>query len=247
MYHRFRMVYACAYSGVRLAGCCRCAASLPARCPRRTRISLTCVLPRTALQVETGNPFMLYKDSANRKSNQQNLGTIKSSNLCTGAWVWGGWLTGGACRQTCTAWHLLAIKDPTHINHFNLPPSACLPACRDHRVLLPRGDCCVQPGLHRAAPLRQGEGAQRPRQQEALRQPGRRGQVRCALGGGSGVLCRCWQARRAVAGWLLLVSHPPGASLTALAPLPYLPPPLSCFPPVPPPAAGTLTLRSWPR
>lgn len=34
-------------------------------------------------QIETGNPFMLYKDSANRKSNQKNLGTIKSSNLCT--------------------------------------------------------------------------------------------------------------------------------------------------------------------
>ncbi|MHB9148047.1 MAG: ribonucleoside-diphosphate reductase subunit alpha, partial [Candidatus Amoebophilus sp.] len=34
-------------------------------------------------QIETGMPFMLYKDSANRKSNQQNLGTIKSSNLCT--------------------------------------------------------------------------------------------------------------------------------------------------------------------
>ncbi|GAB4823195.1 hypothetical protein N2152v2_010241 [Parachlorella kessleri] len=34
-------------------------------------------------QVETGNPFMLYKDSCNRKSNQQNLGTIKCSNLCT--------------------------------------------------------------------------------------------------------------------------------------------------------------------
>lgn len=34
-------------------------------------------------QVETGNPFMLYKDAANRKSNQKNLGTIKSSNLCT--------------------------------------------------------------------------------------------------------------------------------------------------------------------
>jgi ribonucleoside-diphosphate reductase subunit M1 len=34
-------------------------------------------------QIETGGPFMLYKDSANRKSNQQNLGTIKSSNLCT--------------------------------------------------------------------------------------------------------------------------------------------------------------------
>lgn len=34
-------------------------------------------------QTETGNPFILYKDSANRKSNQKNLGTIKSSNLCT--------------------------------------------------------------------------------------------------------------------------------------------------------------------
>jgi len=34
-------------------------------------------------QVETGNPYMLYKDHCNRKSNQKNLGTIKSSNLCT--------------------------------------------------------------------------------------------------------------------------------------------------------------------
>ena len=35
------------------------------------------------VQVETGNPYMLFKDSCNRKSNQQNLGTIKCSNLCT--------------------------------------------------------------------------------------------------------------------------------------------------------------------
>lgn len=34
-------------------------------------------------QVETGTPFMLYKDACNRKSNQKNLGTIKCSNLCT--------------------------------------------------------------------------------------------------------------------------------------------------------------------
>jgi ribonucleoside-diphosphate reductase alpha subunit len=34
-------------------------------------------------QMETGTPYMLYKDSANRKSNQQNLGTIHCSNLCT--------------------------------------------------------------------------------------------------------------------------------------------------------------------
>jgi ribonucleoside-diphosphate reductase subunit M1 len=34
-------------------------------------------------QIETGTPYMLYKDACNAKSNQQNLGTIKCSNLCT--------------------------------------------------------------------------------------------------------------------------------------------------------------------
>jgi ribonucleoside-diphosphate reductase alpha chain len=34
-------------------------------------------------QIETGTPYILYKDAANMKSNQQNLGTIRSSNLCT--------------------------------------------------------------------------------------------------------------------------------------------------------------------
>jgi len=34
-------------------------------------------------QIETGTPYMLYKDAANRKSNQKNVGTIRSSNLCT--------------------------------------------------------------------------------------------------------------------------------------------------------------------
>ena len=34
-------------------------------------------------QVETGTPYMVFKDHCNRKSNQQNLGTIKCSNLCT--------------------------------------------------------------------------------------------------------------------------------------------------------------------
>lgn len=37
----------------------------------------------TESQIETGTPYMLYKDAANAKSNQQNLGTIRSSNLCT--------------------------------------------------------------------------------------------------------------------------------------------------------------------
>lgn len=35
------------------------------------------------VQIETGNPYMLFKDTANARSNQQNLGTIKCSNLCT--------------------------------------------------------------------------------------------------------------------------------------------------------------------
>ena len=34
-------------------------------------------------QIETGTPYILYKDAANSKSNQQNLGTIRCSNLCT--------------------------------------------------------------------------------------------------------------------------------------------------------------------
>ena len=34
-------------------------------------------------QIETGTPYLLYKDACNKKSNQNNLGTIKSSNLCT--------------------------------------------------------------------------------------------------------------------------------------------------------------------
>jgi ribonucleotide reductase alpha subunit len=33
-------------------------------------------------QMETGTPYICYKDAVNRKSNQKNLGTIKSSNLC---------------------------------------------------------------------------------------------------------------------------------------------------------------------
>lgn len=34
-------------------------------------------------QIETGTPYLLYKDACNAKSNQQNLGTLKTSNLCS--------------------------------------------------------------------------------------------------------------------------------------------------------------------
>lgn len=50
----------------------------------RKTIKASALMKRiAAAQKETGTPYMCYKDSANRKSNQQNLGTIKSSNLCT--------------------------------------------------------------------------------------------------------------------------------------------------------------------
>ncbi|MFN8371038.1 MAG: ribonucleoside-diphosphate reductase subunit alpha [Bacteriovoracaceae bacterium] len=47
---------------------------------RLKRVTLATIVES---QIETGSPFMLFKDSANEKSNQKNLGTIKSSNLCT--------------------------------------------------------------------------------------------------------------------------------------------------------------------
>ena len=46
-------------------------------------------------QTETGTPYMLYKDACNMKSNQKNLGTIKSSNLCTEVRI------GPACIALC--------------------------------------------------------------------------------------------------------------------------------------------------
>lgn len=61
-------------------------------------------------QTETGNPFMLYKDSANRKSNQKNLGTIKSSNLCTEIMEY-------SAPDEVAVCNLASIALPTFINH----------------------------------------------------------------------------------------------------------------------------------
>jgi ribonucleoside-diphosphate reductase subunit M1 len=55
-------------------------------------------------QIETGTPYMLYKDACNRKSNQQNLGTIKCSNLCT---------------------EIVEYSSPDEVKH----PTFTLPAC----------------------------------------------------------------------------------------------------------------------
>lgn len=57
-------------------------------------------------QIETGLPYMLYKDSCNRKSNQQNLGTIRSSNLCvpaeTKVCTRNGWIPIGTLKDVNT-------------------------------------------------------------------------------------------------------------------------------------------------
>ena len=51
-------------------------------------------------QIETGSPYMLYKDSINEKSNQKNLGTIKSSNLPTRY----NWSARTSCLSNNCAW-----------------------------------------------------------------------------------------------------------------------------------------------
>lgn len=54
-------------------------------------------------QMETGTPYLLYKDAANRKSNQQNLGTIKSSNLCSEVVQYSDHLESAVCNLASIA------------------------------------------------------------------------------------------------------------------------------------------------
>jgi ribonucleoside-diphosphate reductase subunit M1 len=61
-------------------------------------------------QTETGNPFMLYKDACNRKSNQKNLGTIKCSNLCTE-------IVEYSAPDEVAVCNLASIALPTFIDH----------------------------------------------------------------------------------------------------------------------------------
>eukprot|EP00493_Phyllostaurus_siculus_P024661 UN25002 len=61
---------------------CMCASNEPRRVARQSRHS-SCGSGFWRARWRRGTPYMLYKDHANRKSNQQNLGTIHCSNLCT--------------------------------------------------------------------------------------------------------------------------------------------------------------------
>ena len=66
-------------------------------------------------QMETGTPYLCYKDAANRKSNQKNVGIIKSSNLCT---------------------EIMEVSTPEETAVCNLA-SIALPSCIDHSQTLP--------------------------------------------------------------------------------------------------------------
>ncbi len=72
-------------------------------------------------QIETGNPYILYKDACNLKSNQQNLGTIKSSNLCTEIIEYSDKDETAVCNLASIALSKCIIyPDLTHLNNLIL-------------------------------------------------------------------------------------------------------------------------------
>jgi ribonucleoside-diphosphate reductase alpha chain len=70
-------------------------------------------------QIETGNPYMLYKDAANRKSNQKNLGTIRSSNLCTEIMEYTAKDEVAVCNLASIALPMFVEEDETGTKFFN--------------------------------------------------------------------------------------------------------------------------------
>lgn len=70
-------------------------------------------------QIETGTPYILYKDSANRKSNQKNLGTIKSSNLCTEIIEYTSKDEVAVCNLASIALPKFVVEDAENPNSFS--------------------------------------------------------------------------------------------------------------------------------
>ncbi len=70
-------------------------------------------------QIETGNPYMLYKDAANRKSNQKNLGTIRSSNLCTEIMEYTAKDEVAVCNLASIAVPMFIEEDANGVKFFN--------------------------------------------------------------------------------------------------------------------------------
>jgi ribonucleoside-diphosphate reductase subunit M1 len=71
----------------------------------------------TESQTETGTPYMLYKDACNRKSNQQNLGTIKCSNLCTEIVEYSSPEEIAVCNLASIALNMCVTADKTYDFH----------------------------------------------------------------------------------------------------------------------------------
>lgn len=67
-------------------------------------------------QMETGTPYLLYKDAANKKSNQKNIGTIKSSNLCTEIMEYSDDKETAVCN-------LASIALPAFVDRTTTPPT----------------------------------------------------------------------------------------------------------------------------
>ena len=70
-------------------------------------------------QMETGTPYLLYKDPANKKSNQKNLGTIKSSNLCTEIMEYSSPEETAVCNLASLALPAFVIKNPSFANIYD--------------------------------------------------------------------------------------------------------------------------------
>ncbi|MET2986314.1 ribonucleoside-diphosphate reductase subunit alpha [Aureibaculum conchae] len=70
-------------------------------------------------QIETGTPYMLYKDSVNRKSNQKNLGTIRSSNLCTEIMEYTAKDEVAVCNLASIAMPMFISEDAEGKKYFN--------------------------------------------------------------------------------------------------------------------------------
>lgn len=71
-------------------------------------------------QIETGTPYMLYKDAANRKSNQKNLGTIRSSNLCTEILEYTSADEIAVCNLASISLPMFVDKETREFNHKKL-------------------------------------------------------------------------------------------------------------------------------
>jgi len=70
-------------------------------------------------QMETGTPYLLYKDPANKKSNQKNLGTIKSSNLCTEIMEYSSPDETAVCNLASLALPSFLVRNPSFANTYD--------------------------------------------------------------------------------------------------------------------------------